>query len=62
MSFKPDHCVSCLGECPDNCECCIYRFCSKPVDEKLVFFNFYRALCYEDSSFDKWFKEYFGLC
>lgn len=49
-----NRCRGCPGQCPENCSCCIFKYCVKPVDFALVEFHIHRAC-----GFDSWFKEYF---
>lgn len=51
-------CNYCHGQCPDNCECCIYTFCVTDADFALTSFNFHR-LSFED--FHDWFVKRFRL-
>ena len=66
MKFIPKHCHHCLGECPENCESCIYAYCKKPVDEALVFFRYNHMINKIDDNrewvqFHEWFRKYFNI-
>ena len=59
----------CLGDCPDNCNSCIYSDCKKPVDFALVRFRLHRMISficterenYEERLFYSWYKQYFNI-
>lgn len=66
MNYIPKHCLHCLGECLENCQPCIYSCCKKPVDEKLVTYQYNRMLVNIDDDhlwkqFHDWFRKYFML-